>query len=118
MRGLVRNRRLLIAAVTVIALIAALRSAMTATFFSGYRIVDDRNLAIQVLGAHPTWRAITVLKETSSDDTVGMSEISFRLGPGFGDERLAYMVVTLSDPLGARRVLDASTGAEIPRLTP
>jgi hypothetical protein len=114
----VRNRRLIIAAIIVIALIAGLRLAVTPTFVGGYRIVDDTNLALHVIGAHPTWRAITVLKETPSDVTVGVSEISLQLGPGFGDEQTAYLVVTLSDPLGARRVLDASTGAEIPRLTP
>jgi hypothetical protein len=112
------RRRLFIAAIVVVAVIAGLRLAVTPTFVGGYRVVDDSNLALQVIGAHPTWRAVTVLKETPSDVTVGLSEISLQLGPGFGDERTAYVVVTLSDALGARRVLDASTGAEIPRLAP
>lgn len=113
-----RGRRLVIAAIVVIAVVAGLRLAVTPTFVGGYRVVDDTNLALQVIGAHPTWRAITLLEETPSDVTVGMSEISLQLGPGFGDEQPAYVVVTLNDPLGARRVLDASTGAEIPRLAP
>jgi hypothetical protein len=115
----VRGRRLFIAAaLIVIVVIVGLRLAVTPTFVGGYRIIDDSNLALQVIGAQPTWRAVTVLKETPSDVTVGVSEISLQLGPGFGDERTAYVVVMLSDPLGARRVLDASTGAEIPRLAP
>jgi hypothetical protein len=102
----------------VVVLVAGLRLAVTRTYVGGYRVVDDYNLAFQVIGANPTWRAVTVQTETSADVTIGMSEINLRLGPGFGDERIAYAVVTLSDPLGTRRVLDASTGTEIPRLQP
>ena len=50
--------------------------------------------------------------------TIGISEMSLRFGAGFGDERIAYVVVTLTDPLGTRRVLSAFNGVEIPRLLP
>jgi hypothetical protein len=109
---------LLIAVIVVAVVIAGVRLAVTRTAVSGYRVIDDYNLALQVIGANPTWRRVTVETETASDVTVGISEISLRLGAGFGDERIAYVVMTLNEPLGARRLIDASTGVEIPRLQP
>jgi hypothetical protein len=113
-----KRRWLFIAAIVVVVVIAAVRLAITPTFVGGYRMIDDYNLALEVTGANPTWRAITAQTETPSDVTIGINEISLRFGAGFGDERIAYVVVTLSDQLGARRVVDASSGAEIPRLEP
>jgi hypothetical protein len=112
------RRRLIIVAIVVIVVVAGLRLAATPTYVAGYRVIDDYNLALQVTGANPNWRAVTDLKETPSEVTIGISEISLQLGPGFGDERIAYVVVTLSDPLGTRRISDAATGFEIPRLAP
>jgi hypothetical protein len=109
---------LFVAVIVVAVVIAGVRLAVTRTAVNGYRVIDDYNLALQVIGANPTWRRVTVETETASDVTVGISEISLRLGAGSGDERIAYVVMTLNDPLGARRLLDASTGAEIPRLQP
>jgi hypothetical protein len=113
-----RRRRLFIGAIVVVLVIAAVRVAITPLFVAGYRVIDDQNLALEVIGANPTWRAITVQTETPSDVTIGISEISLQIGPGFGDERVGYVVVNLTESLGSRRVLDASTGAEIPRLQP
>jgi hypothetical protein len=113
-----KRRRLIVGAIIVVVVIAALRLAITPTFVSGYRVLDDYNLALQVTGASPTWRAVTVLTETASDVTIGITEMDFRFGAGFGDERIAYVVVRLTDPIGTRRVLGASNGAEITRLEP
>ena len=113
-----KRRWLFVVAIIVVLVIAAVRLAITPTFVSGYRVIDDYNLALQVTGATPTWRAITVEAETPSDVTIGISEMSLRFGAGSGDERISYVVVTLTNPLGTRRVLGAFNGVEIPRLQP
>ena len=110
------RRRLITVAVIAALVITAVRLAVTAVFVAGYRVIDDYNIALEVTGAQPTWRAITAQTETTAEIAIGLSEISLQFGPGFGDERIAYVVVNLRDPIGTRRVVDASTGAEIPRL--
>lgn len=112
------RRRLVVAAIVLIVVAAGPRLAITETYSAGYRVIDDYNIAIQVTGAHPTWRAVTELDETPTAIWIGISEISLQLGPGFGDERITYVNVTLNDPLGTRPVIDASTGNAIPRLAP
>jgi hypothetical protein len=114
----VKRRSIFFVATVAVLVAVAVRLAVTPTFATGYRVIDDYHLALQVTGATPTWRAITVQTETRSDVTIGISEISLRFGAGFGDERIAYVVVTLASPLGSRRVLSASDAAEIPRMQP
>jgi hypothetical protein len=113
-----KRRRWFVAFTIVVVLVAGLRLAVTRTYVGGYRVVDDYNLALQVIGANPTWRSITVQTETPSDVTIGMSEMNLGLGPRFIDERIAYVIVTLTDPLGTRRVVDSSNGVGITRLLP
>jgi hypothetical protein len=113
-----RRRLLLVGAAALVAL-AVVRLAVRPTFVGGYRGIDDYNIALQVLGASPTWRGITEQTETASEVTVGVSEISMlQFGAGFGDERIGYVVVSLRDPLADRQVVDASTGVAIPRIAP
>lgn len=114
------RRRLGVGAVVValVVVLAALRTTVTPTRIYGYRVVDDYTVALQVLGAHPTWRALTTQTETETDVTIAVSEISLHLGPGFGDERIGYVIVTLEAPLELRRLINASTGDDIPRLAP
>jgi hypothetical protein len=111
------RRRLVVAAVAVALVIVALRLAITTVDPVGYRVIDDFNVAVQVIGGHPTWRAATSVEETSSTVTVGVSEMWLRLGPGF-DDTISYLVVRLNDPLGTRTLVDAATGSPIPRLSP
>ena len=104
----------------VVALItvAVVRLAIHSTFVGGYRQIDEYNIALQVLGASPTWRAITAQTETPSEVTVGVSEIGMlQFGAGFGDERIGYVVVTLREPLAGRQVVNAATGLAIPRIS-
>ncbi|MGH7490478.1 MAG: hypothetical protein ACREMY_33425 [bacterium] len=112
------RRRLLMAGFVLVLVVASLRLAVTPTFIAGYELIDDYNIALQVIGAHPTWRVVTDLRESSTDVDIGISEIVLQFGPGFGDERIAYVNVTLNDPLGTRAVVDAATGSQIPRLAP
>ena len=108
----------MIVAVLAVIAAAAIRLAVTPTFVGGYEVLDEYNIALRVLGASPTWRALTTHTETSTEVTIGLSEISLQLGPGFGDERVAYVAVRLRDALADRDVVDATTGILIPRIEP
>jgi hypothetical protein len=113
------RRRLVLVAVAALVAFAIVSSAVGPTFIGGFRQIDDYNIALQVLGASPTWRSITELTETASEVTLRVSEIGMlQLGAGFGDERIGYVLVSLRDPLGDRQVIDATTGAAIPRIAP
>lgn len=111
-----RRRLLLVAAVAVIGF-AAVRLAVRPVHVSGYQQIDDYNIALEVIGASPTWRGVTEHAETPSEVVLGVSQISFQVGAGFGDERIAYVAIRLRDPLGERVVVDASTGTAITRLS-
>lgn len=108
------RRRAVVAAVLIVLVLAVGLSVKTPHVY-GYRVIDDYNIALQVVGARPLWRAVTTETETSSTVTIGVSELWFELAPGF-DDRIAYVVAGLADPLGTRSVIDASTGAAIPEL--
>jgi hypothetical protein len=113
------RRRLVLIVVAALVAFAIARSAVRPTFIGGYRQIDDYNIALQVLGASPTWRSITEQTETASVVTLSVSEIGMlQLGPGFGDERIGYVLVSLRNPLADRQVIDATTGAAIPRIAP
>ncbi len=109
------KRRVLVAALVVLIGLAAIRLAIRPVHVLGYREIDDYNIAVQVIGASPLWRGVTEQKESASAVAVAVSEInSFQFGAGFGDERIAYVAIRLSDPLAGRPVIDALSGTDIP----
>jgi hypothetical protein len=112
-----RRRLVVVAAVALVGL-ALVRLAVTPTHLGGYVEIDDYNIALQVIGAGPMWRGVTEHTETGSSITVVVSQITLpQFGAGFGDERIAYVAVRLSDPLAGRQVIDATTGTAIPRIS-
>jgi len=114
----VSRARILVALVGIVVLAAVgLRLAVTPSYIGGYRVVDDYNIALQVIGARTTWRAVTIDQETSQSVTVGVSEATLQIGAGF-DDRIAYVVVQLAEPLAGRTVINATTGSQIPLLSP
>jgi hypothetical protein len=110
------RRQALVAAILIVLIVGVGLSVKTPHVY-GYRVIDDHNIALQVVGARPLWRAVTTRTETSSTVTVGVSEVWLQLAPGF-DDTIAYVVAGLADPLGTRVVIDASTGTAIPELKP
>ena len=111
--------RLLVAAVVAFVVLAIVRlGVIRPAYVGGYRVIDDYNIALQVIGASPTWRGLTEHTETGSTVTVAVSHITFEFGAGPGDERIAYVAVRLSEPLGNRQVIDATSGTAIPRWSP
>jgi hypothetical protein len=110
-----RARWLLTTIVVLALLIGAVRLAMTPTPITGYRVLDDYNVAIQITGSKAQWRGVTV-EETPSAVTVDLKEISLRLA-GFDDD-IAYVSIRLQSPLADRAVIDASSGSAVRRVAP
>jgi hypothetical protein len=109
-----RQRLLAIAIVTVIA-IGGARLAMAPTPIMGYRLLDDYNVALQIIGSKAQWRGVTV-DETVAAVTIDLREIWVH-GPGFDDD-IAYVAVRLTEPLGTRNVINAATGMRVAALAP
>lgn len=112
-----RRRAVVLGVIALLVVAGAVRLAVTPTYIAGYAVLDDFNIAVQVTGGHPTWRAVTTLTETSTTVTLGISEASLQLGPGFDDD-IAYVAVRLASPLADRTVVDAGSGEAIRRLSP
>ncbi len=111
------RRCFLVVAVAAVITVTVVRLAIHRTLVGGYQQIDDYNLALQVLGASPTWRGITAQTETASEVTLGVSEIGMlQFGAGFGDERIGWVVVALREPLAGRQVVDATTGLAVQRI--
>jgi hypothetical protein len=112
------RRRVLVAAALAVVGFAILRlTVVRPAYIGGYRQIDEYNIALQVIGANPTWRGVTELTETDSAVTVAVSHVTFEFGAGFGDERIAYVAVRLNEPLGGRDVIDATSGTAVPYLS-
>jgi hypothetical protein len=79
-----------------------------------YRVIDDRTVAVEVDASSPQWTRITGVTETS--DRVIVSVGSFivpwpQVGAGVGKSE--ELLVTLSQPLGSRSVIDGYTGDRV-----
>src|SRR3954447_10882818 len=106
-----RNRRRGLAGVRATAIVVGgIRLGMTATPIWGYRVLDDYNIAVQIVGIRAQWRSVAV-EETDSTVTVSLQEIWIH-GPAFDDE-LNYVAIRLHDPLGTRTLVDGATGNRI-----
>ena len=111
-----RRRLLLVVLIALIALVVVWAAVRPAHIF-GYRVLDDYNIAVQVIGVNPLWRAVTQHTESASEVTIGISEFNLpQFGAGFGDERIAYVAIRLNEPLAGRQVIDAASGAVIPQV--
>ena len=83
----------------------------------GYRVIDDRTIAVEVDASSPQWTRITGVTEAS--DRVIVSVGSFivpwpqaEAGVGNSEE----LLVTLSQPLGSRLIIDGYTGDTVQRV--
>jgi hypothetical protein len=109
------RQRLLAIVIVVVLAAGGTRLAMAPTPVTGYRALDDYNLALQIIGSRAQWRGVTV-DETDAAVTIDLKEIWVH-GPGFDDD-IAYFAVRLTEPLGTRNVINAATGMRVPALAP
>ena len=75
-----------------------------------YRLVDDRTIAIQVIGGNGSWCRVTAVVETDSDVRISADCLDWLPLPGTALGVLHELTVRLSQPLGNRSVTDGRGG--------
>ena len=102
-------------AAALLVTVVAIRLLDRPTHIFYYRVVDDRTLAIGVISGPGTWIRVTALTDGPETVTLTVSALTAPL-PGYGDDAIE-LTVELDEPIGARSVIDASTGQVVPRTT-
>jgi hypothetical protein len=77
-----------------------------------YRVVDDHALTVGAGTGPSLWARVTSVTETKSSVTIGASNVRLPL-PSTNDQ-VVELAISLSEPLGERTVIDASSGLAIP----
>ena len=103
-----RRRRIVLAFLVVVAVVAAYHLLDVPTRISYYRIVDDRTLVLGTTSGRGAWMRVTGISETAASVTVTVSSLFIQLGPGTAEGIPYESVARLHDPLGSRTVLDGS----------
>lgn len=80
-----------------------------------YRVIDHQTIGIEVDASSPQWTRITGVTETSDRVVVSVGSFIFPWpqGPSGGVGRSQELIVTLSQPLGSRSVIDGNTGDRV-----
>lgn len=106
-----KSRRLWVAIAVVAGLILVGRWLDRSQPIRSYRVIDDRTIGVEVDASSPQWTRITGVSETSDRVTVSVGSFIFpwpqaEAGVGTSEE----LLVTLSQPIGSRSVIDGYTG--------
>ena len=102
-------RRTLIAAGILLILLALWWVAVAKNYAASaasYRPVDDRTIAVQVIGGRWSWCRATAVAETDSDVRISADCLDWLPLPGTALGVLHELTVRLSQPLGKRSVTD------------
>lgn len=106
-----KSRRLWVVLAVLAGLILVGRWLDRSQPIQGYRVINDNTIAVQVDASSPQWTRITGVTETSDRVTVSVGSFLFpwpqpQAGVGTSEE----LLVTLSQPMGNRSVIDGYTG--------
>jgi hypothetical protein len=112
-----KSRRLWLVLAVLVGLILVGRWLDRSQPIEGYRLVDDRTIGVEVDASSPQWTRITGVTETFDRVTVSVGSFIFpwpqqEAGVGTSEE----LLVTLSQPLGSRSVIDGNTGDTVERV--
>lgn len=102
-------RRLLTAAGVLVILVAVWWAVIAKNYTASatsYRLVDDRTIAIQVIGGRRSWCRITTVAETDTDVRIGADCLDWLPLPGTALGVPYELAVRLGQPLGNRSVTD------------
>ena len=80
---------------------------------TSYRVVDDRTIAVQVVGGPRTWCRLTNTAETASAVRVSAECLDWLPGPGAAFGRPVELTVRLTQPLSDRVVFDGAGSAVV-----
>lgn len=106
-----KSRRLWVVIAVVAGLILVGRWLDRSQPIQSYRVIDNRTIAVEVDSSSPQWTRITGVTETQDQVTVSVGSFIFpwpqaQAGVGTSEE----LLVTLSQPIGSRPVIDGNTG--------
>ena len=106
-----KSRRLWVVIAVVAGLILVGRWLDRSQPIRSYRVIDDRTIAVEVDSSSPQWTRITSVTETQDRVIVSVGSFIFpwpqaQAGVGTSEE----LLVTLSQPIGSRSVIDGYTG--------
>ena len=116
-RGALRAAEIAVVVILAIALVAfvAINLLDRPALITYARLLDEQTLALGTVTGSGTWTRVTQVRETPDEVVVAVSSLSAPV-PGAGDD-LAELTVHLAEPIGTRRVVDANTGADVPKTT-
>jgi len=106
-----RSRQPWVVLATLVGLLVVGRWMDRSQPIQSYRVIDDRTIAVEVDASSPQWTRITAVTETWDQVVVSVGSFilpSPQMGAGVG--RSEELLVTLSQPLGSRPVVDGYTG--------
>jgi hypothetical protein len=106
-----KSRRLWVVLAILVGLLVVGRWLDRSQPILSYRVIDDRTIAVEVDASSPQWTRITGVTETSDRVIVSVGSFIFpwpqaEAGVGTSEE----LLVTLSQPIGSRSVIDGYTG--------
>ena len=101
--------------VLLVLAVVAVRALDSASWIFYYRVVDDRTLVVGTATGPGAWTRVTNVAETESTVSITVSSLLFRPGPGTSDGIPVEAEVNLRDPIGARMVIDGSSGLSVAR---
>jgi hypothetical protein len=108
-------RRLVIVAVVVMFGVGAIRLLDGASLIQYYRVVDEQTLVVGTISGVGATVRVTDLEETSTTVTITVRSFHVQLGPGNAGGSAHESVATLQESVGARTVIDGSSGLPIQR---
>jgi hypothetical protein len=111
-RRRIRARWIALSAVLLLILLSVRLLDRPAAIFY-YRVLDERTLALGVVSGPGTWTRLTRLEEGPETVRLEVSSLTAPL-PGYGDDAIE-VTIRLHDPIGARALIDAGSGREVPR---
>jgi hypothetical protein len=114
-----RRRRLVLAAAALLLVgfgtVAVVRALDHPSWIYYYRLEGDRTLVLGTVDGPGANVRVTSVVETPTTVTVTVSPLLIGLGPSAGFGVQYESTATLPDPLGARAVIDGSSGLPVQR---
>jgi hypothetical protein len=108
------RRRWVVLAAVVILVLGALRLLYQPVTLESYRTLDPQTVVVVGYGAPGAWTRVSNVSETESTVTISVDAFTFEPFPHTDVAARLEVQVRLSEPLGARTVIDGATGQELP----
>jgi len=109
------RRRWAALAVAVAAVVLAVIALDSPSRIESYRVIDDRTIAVTTVEGRGAWTRVGGVEESATAVAISIRSFRIQLGAGTAEGIPTETTVTLHDPLGARTVIDASSGAAVER---